>query len=174
MEGCEKALVVAGRAVSRGSSSHRVAHKNGLTTPVLGKGDDLFSRLLNSTPGLVKNVLAKVFDMPFPFQHPSLRRFSHRAAQAARFCAGCPHRAAYLAVREVLGDSAIYPPISVATPWACTRRSTSAIFSSPWARDSGPRRLRPSNQKKSCRLHRRFHLFPQRSFATGQRRVQPP
>ena len=110
LEGCEKALVVEEGEPYLEEAVRFVAHKNGLTTPVLGKGDDLFSRLYEFDPGLVKNVLAKVFDMPFPVATPvNTSDFPAAPPRPPNLCAGCPHRAAYLAVREVFGDSAIYP-----------------------------------------------------------------
>jgi indolepyruvate ferredoxin oxidoreductase alpha subunit len=108
--GCERALVVEEGEPYLEESVRVVAHKNGLTVPVFGKGEGFFSRLYEFDPGLVKNVLAKVFDTPFPVASPiDTSDFPATPPRPPNLCAGCPHRAAYLAVREVLGDSAIYP-----------------------------------------------------------------
>ena len=110
LDGCEKALVVEEGEPYLEEAIRVVAHKNGLTAPVFGKGEGLFSRLYEFDPAIVKNVLANVFDMPFPVSTPvNTSDFPAAPPRPPNLCAGCPHRAAYLAVREVLGDSAIYP-----------------------------------------------------------------
>lgn len=110
LQGCEKLLIVEEGEPYLEESVRVVAHKNGLITPVFGKSEGLFSRLYEFDPGLVKNVLAKVFEVPFPVEIPiDTSDFPAMPSRPPNLCAGCPHRAAYLAVREFFGDTAIYP-----------------------------------------------------------------
>ncbi len=61
-------------------------------------------------PITVKKVMAAYFDLPFtasvPIQTDDLPEVP---ARPPNLCPGCPHRATYVAVREVFGDEAIYP-----------------------------------------------------------------
>ncbi len=93
-----------------------LAQTHGLTTLIAGKRPDLFSRLYEFHPGLVRDVIARFFDIdytparpvdvtedtdpiPLPIRPPNL-------------CAGCPHRASYYAVNSVLAEmetEAVFP-----------------------------------------------------------------
>jgi indolepyruvate ferredoxin oxidoreductase alpha subunit len=84
-----------------------IAQARGLSLTIRGKGPDLFSRLYEYHPSLVREVIArffkvayetvapvvpeKVLDQPLPDRPPNL-------------CAGCPHRAMYYAVKIALKD----------------------------------------------------------------------
>ena len=93
-----------------------LAQTHGLTTSIAGKRPDLFSRLYEYHPRLVREVIARYFEIdhtptvpvnvaegtepiPLPIRPPNL-------------CAGCPHRASYYAVNSVLKEmntEAIFP-----------------------------------------------------------------
>ncbi len=110
LKGCEKILVVEEGEPYLEEAIRVVANRNAFAVPVFGKGDDLFSRLYEFDPALVKSVLGKVFGLPFPTANPvDTNDLPNLPPRPPNLCAGCPHRAAYLAVREVFGDSAIYP-----------------------------------------------------------------
>ena len=82
----------------------------GLTLPIRGKGEGLFSRLLEFDPALVRRGLAGFFGLAPRSREPV--RTDELPAVPPRppgLCAGCPHRSTYVAVRAVLGDTAIYP-----------------------------------------------------------------
>jgi indolepyruvate ferredoxin oxidoreductase, alpha subunit len=84
-----------------------IAQAQGLTLPIQGKGDDLFSRLYEYHPDLVRRVMARYFGVaweapevpsptelwgePLPDRPPNL-------------CPGCPHRATYYAIKIALKD----------------------------------------------------------------------
>jgi indolepyruvate ferredoxin oxidoreductase alpha subunit len=92
-----------------------VAQEHGLTLPIHGKGEGLFSRLYEYHPALVRQVTAYYFGVPDKPAEP--------LAPAALFgqplpdrppnlCPGCPHRAMYYAVKialEELGLEGIFP-----------------------------------------------------------------
>jgi indolepyruvate ferredoxin oxidoreductase, alpha subunit len=110
LEGCEKVLIVEEGEPFLQEGVRDCAQKAGLTLPVQGKGEGLFSRLSEFDPTMVKRVVATFFGLPFtppaPIETGDLPRVPVRPPN---LCPGCPHRATYLAVREVFGDEAIYP-----------------------------------------------------------------
>jgi indolepyruvate ferredoxin oxidoreductase alpha subunit len=110
LEGCEKVLVVEEGEPYLEEAVRSCAHKIGLTLPVYGKGEGLFSRLYEFDPLMVKQVIAAFFQVPFtpaaPIQTDDLPNVP---ARPPNLCPGCPHRSTYVAVRAVFGDNAIYP-----------------------------------------------------------------
>lgn len=107
---CEKVLVVEEGEPYMEEAVRNGAQKAGLTLPIKGKGEGLFSRLYEFDPALVRKVIAGYFELSFkpaiPIKTDDLPESPPRPPN---LCAGCPHRAAYVAVREVFGDEAIYP-----------------------------------------------------------------
>jgi len=110
LEGCEKVLVAEEGEPYLEEAARNSAQKIGLTLPIEGKGEALFSRLYEFNPSLVKQVLATFFQLPFspavPIRTDDLPTVP---ARPPNLCPGCPHRATYGAVRAVFGDDAIYP-----------------------------------------------------------------
>lgn len=110
LEGCEKALVVEEGEPYLEEAVRNSAQKVGLTLEVQGKGEGLFSRLYEFNPALVKQVIAEFFGLPFqPHQPIQTDDLPEAPPRPPNLCAGCPHRATYVAIREVFGDLAIYP-----------------------------------------------------------------
>jgi indolepyruvate ferredoxin oxidoreductase alpha subunit len=110
LNGCEKVLVVEEGEPYMEEGVKACAQEAGLTLPISGKGKDLFSRLYEFDPAMVKRVIAFHFGLPFtPSQPVEVSDLPESPARPPNLCAGCPHRATYVAVREVLGDEAIYP-----------------------------------------------------------------
>ncbi|MDO9109445.1 MAG: thiamine pyrophosphate-dependent enzyme, partial [Desulfatirhabdiaceae bacterium] len=78
--------------------------------PVQGKGEGFFSRLYEFDPALVKKVIAGFSGLPFEPNLPiKTDDLPEAPPRPPNLCPGCPHRATYVAVREVFGDDAIYP-----------------------------------------------------------------
>jgi indolepyruvate ferredoxin oxidoreductase alpha subunit len=110
LKNCEKVLIVEEGEPYLEEAIRVVAHKNGFGAPVFGKDERLLSRLYEFDPAIVKNAISSVFDLPFTSSVPiATEDLPAAPPRPPNLCAGCPHRAAYLAVREVFGDSAIYP-----------------------------------------------------------------
>ena len=110
LRGCEKVLVVEEGEPYMEEAIKACAQEAGLTLTIKGKGEDLFSRLYEFDPATVKRVIASHFGLPFtPSQPLDVSELPEAPARPPNLCAGCPHRATYVAVREVLGDDAIYP-----------------------------------------------------------------
>ena len=92
------------------------AQTNHLSTQISGKGPDLFSRLYEYNPGLVRQVIARFFELDYKPPKPINSKENPGAIQAPirppNLCAGCPHRATYYAVTSVLRETkteAIFP-----------------------------------------------------------------
>ncbi|MGD9974055.1 MAG: indolepyruvate ferredoxin oxidoreductase subunit alpha [Desulfatirhabdiaceae bacterium] len=110
LEGAEKVLVVEEGEPYMEEAVRNCAQKAGLTLPVQGKGEGFFSRLYEFDPALVKQVIAGFAGLPFEPNRPiKTDDLPEAPPRPPNLCPGCPHRATYVAVREVFGDEAIYP-----------------------------------------------------------------
>jgi indolepyruvate ferredoxin oxidoreductase, alpha subunit len=110
LKGCEQVLVVEEGEPYLEEGIKALAQEVGLTLTIRGKGEGLFSRLYEFDPAMVKSVIALYFGLPFtPPQPIDVSDLPEAPARPPNLCAGCPHRATYVAVREVFGDEAIYP-----------------------------------------------------------------
>ena len=110
LQGCEKVLVVEEGEPYMEEGIRSAAQKSGLTLPIMGKGEGLFSRLYEFNPAMVKRGITSYFGLPYiPSEPVEVSDLPEVPARPPNLCAGCPHRATYVAVREVLGDEAIYP-----------------------------------------------------------------
>jgi indolepyruvate ferredoxin oxidoreductase alpha subunit len=89
------------------------AQEAGLVLPIRGKAEDLFSRLYEFNPGLVRQCVARYFDIPYtPPAVPDLSDVPELPMRPPNLCAGCSHRATYLEIKkavEELGLDTIYP-----------------------------------------------------------------
>lgn len=110
LDGCEMVLVAEEGEPYMEEAVRNCAQRSGLTLPVHGKGEALFSRLYEFDPLMVKQVIASCFDLSFSPPVPiPVDTLPEVPARPPNLCPGCPHRATYAAVREVFGDEAIYP-----------------------------------------------------------------
>ncbi len=110
LSGLEKVLVVEEGEPFMEEAIRCVAQQAGLTTPIAGKRTDLFSRLYEFDPAIVKNALNHYFGLALAIAKPiGTQGLPPLPDRPPNLCPGCPHRGAYTAIREVLGDSAIYP-----------------------------------------------------------------
>ncbi len=92
-----------------------IAHSRQLTLEIRGKGEGLFSRLYEFHPALVRQVLARFFDLPYEKPTPPLPQQilgQPLPDRPPNLCPGCPHRAMYYAVKialQELGQEGIFP-----------------------------------------------------------------
>ncbi|RJX33890.1 MAG: indolepyruvate ferredoxin oxidoreductase subunit alpha [Desulfarculus sp.] len=100
-----------------------IAQENGIKVPIVGKlkgqvpakSVDLeppvfFSRAFEYTPRLVRQAMADCFGLKAAAKPElSLADMPAPPGRPPNLCAGCPHRATYYAVKQLLGDEAIYP-----------------------------------------------------------------
>ncbi|MBI4773036.1 MAG: indolepyruvate ferredoxin oxidoreductase subunit alpha [Deltaproteobacteria bacterium] len=110
LKGCERVLVVEEGEPYMEESVKAAAQEAGCTISIRGKGDELFSRLFEFDPALVRRNVARFFGLSEPMSESiSAAGLPEIPQRPPNLCAGCPHRATFYSVRKVLGDDAIYP-----------------------------------------------------------------
>jgi indolepyruvate ferredoxin oxidoreductase alpha subunit len=111
LRGCEKVLVAEEGEPYLEESVKALAQEAGLTLPINGKGDELFSRLFEYQPGLVRKVMAAYFNVDYSPPRPvDLNDVPDLPARPPNLCAGCSHRATFYAVaKAAAGQETIYP-----------------------------------------------------------------
>ena len=92
------------------------AQTSGLVIPIAGKDPELFSRLYEFDPGMVREMIARFFQLDYTPPRPVDIKEDTEAVQVPmrppNLCAGCPHRATYYAVTSVLRETqteAVFP-----------------------------------------------------------------
>ena len=108
---CEKVLVVEEGEPFMEEAVKAFAQEAGLTLPINGKGKDLFSRLYEFNPRLVRQVVAAYFGVPCKVEPMvDLSNVPEIPQRPPNLCAGCSHRATFYAVKKAAeGLSTIYP-----------------------------------------------------------------
>jgi indolepyruvate ferredoxin oxidoreductase alpha subunit len=111
LNGCEKVLVAEEGEPVMEETVKAFAQEEGLTLPIAGKGDDLFSRLNEFDPALVRRVMAEFFGVAHTeSQPPDLADVPEIPQRPPNLCAGCSHRATYYAVKKAAeGYETVYP-----------------------------------------------------------------
>jgi indolepyruvate ferredoxin oxidoreductase alpha subunit len=108
---CEKVLVVEEGEPFMEEAVKALAQEAGLTLPIKGKGEGLFSRLYEFNPSLVRQVMASFFAVAC--QQPakiSMEDVPEIPARPPNLCAGCSHRATFYAIKQAAGGmETIYP-----------------------------------------------------------------
>ena len=106
----EKVLVVEELEPILENDLNALAHREGIKTPIRGKGVARLSRLFEYDPGMVREAVAEYFGVPYrPFQKVDTGDFPQLPPRPPTLCAGCPHRATSYAIKEIYGPEAIYP-----------------------------------------------------------------
>ena len=110
MRSKERVLVVEELEPYMEGEAKAAAQEAGLTLPIAGKSDKLFSRLYEFDPGTVRSVVAKYFG--FKYKSPKPIKTADLPAVPGRppnLCPGCPHRSTYYSVKKIAGDDTVYP-----------------------------------------------------------------
>jgi indolepyruvate ferredoxin oxidoreductase, alpha subunit len=111
LKGCEKVLIIEEGEPYMEENIKAIAQESGLTIPIRGKAEDLFSRLFEFDPGMVRKNIARYFDISYsPVTPVDLSDIPDIAQRPPNLCAGCSHRATYYAVKKATeGKGTIYP-----------------------------------------------------------------
>ncbi len=111
LKDCEKALVIEEGEPFMEEAVKALAQEAGLTLPIKGKGDNLFSRLHEFDPATVRAVIAAYFGVTnTPGDKIDLSDVPEIPSRPPNLCAGCSHRATFYAVKKAAeGMDAIYP-----------------------------------------------------------------
>jgi indolepyruvate ferredoxin oxidoreductase alpha subunit len=140
LKDCDKVLVVEEGEPYLEESAKAYAQEAGLTLPIRGKAPELFSRLYEYDPAMVRGVVARFFDVAYtPPAKVDLADLPPIPQRPPTLCAGCSHRATYYEVRKAaaeLGLETVYPsdigcytlgvlpPLSMADYLICMGSST--------------------------------------------------
>ncbi|MGM0453130.1 MAG: indolepyruvate ferredoxin oxidoreductase subunit alpha [Thermodesulfobacteriota bacterium] len=111
LDGCEKVLVVEEGEPYMEEAVRAIAQEAGLTLSIRGKGEDLFSRLFEYDPAMVREKIAAYFDIPYAAPaKPDFSDMPEIPQRPPNLCAGCSHRATFYAVnRATEGMETIKP-----------------------------------------------------------------
>ena len=114
LEGCEKVLVVEEGEPFMEETIKAFAQENGLTLTIKGKDNDYFSRLYEYHPALVRQCIAKFFDVDYtPVSVLDLSDLPELPQRPPTLCAGCSHRATYYAVKKAAEGMEIICPTDI-------------------------------------------------------------
>jgi len=110
----EKVLIIEENEPFVEDETNRVAKIYSISTPISGKVDKYFSRMLEFDPGLVKNAISKCFDFPntdkAAIQTDDLPDLPNRPPA---LCPGCPHRSTMYGVSRAVGHDEIPFPLEI-------------------------------------------------------------
>jgi len=108
---CEKVLVAEEGEPVLEEGIRSIAQAAGLTLPIRGKGEGLFSRLYEFDPAMVRRVVAGYFNVPYTPKAPvAVNDIPPLPQRPPNLCAGCSHRATFYAVKQAAqGKDVIYP-----------------------------------------------------------------
>jgi indolepyruvate ferredoxin oxidoreductase alpha subunit len=113
LQGCEKILVVEEGEPFMEEAVKAFAQEAQLTLPIRGKSEELFSRLYEYDPAMVKDRMAAYFDISWEPKTPvDASDVPPIPQRPPTLCAGCSHRATFYEVRkaaESLEVETIYP-----------------------------------------------------------------
>ena len=111
LKGCEKVLVAEEGEPVMEETIKAFAQEEGITIPIAGKGEKLFSRLNEFDPALVRRVIADYFGADYTdTRPPDLSDVPEIPQRPPNLCAGCSHRATYYAVKKAAeGFETVYP-----------------------------------------------------------------
>lgn len=82
-----------------------VAQERRLSVEIAGKG--LLSRAFEFDPAQVRSAMARFFHLDY--QPARVEAGPDLPPRPPNLCAGCPHRATYYAVKQAIGDQAVFP-----------------------------------------------------------------
>ena len=111
LNGCQKVLVVEEGEPIMEEGVKALAQEAGLTMPIRGKAEDLFSKLYEFDPAMVRRAMAAYFEIDYtPTAELDLTDVPELPSRPPNLCAGCSHRATYYAVKQAAkGTETIYP-----------------------------------------------------------------
>ena len=101
LKGVDAVLVVEELEPIMEKEIRSIAQSNGIGIPIKGKGDNLFPRLFEFDPGLVRKTIAAYFQVPDTSPQPvEVTDIPELPGRPPNLCPGCPHRAMLYAIKE--------------------------------------------------------------------------
>jgi indolepyruvate ferredoxin oxidoreductase, alpha subunit len=98
---CDKVLIVEEGEPFMEEAVKAFAQEEGITIPIAGKSEELFSRLYEYDPGLVREKMAMFFGFDYtPAKNISAENFPEIPQRPPNLCSGCSHRATFYELQE--------------------------------------------------------------------------
>ena len=114
LQGCSRALVAEEGEPFLEEAVKAAAQEAGLTLPIHGKGEGLFSRLYELDPAMVRQVIATYFEIPYtPPKKAEVADLPPIPQRPPNLCAGCSHRATLYAVKKAAEGLDTILPIDI-------------------------------------------------------------
>ena len=114
LAGCEKVLVIEEGEPFMEETVKACAQEAGLVLEIAGKRDDLFSRLYEYDPLMVRRNVARFFDFAFTETVPvATGDLPALPMRPPTLCAGCSHRSVFYAINQVKKDVDLIVPSDI-------------------------------------------------------------
>jgi indolepyruvate ferredoxin oxidoreductase alpha subunit len=111
LKGCEKVLVVEEGEPFMEEAVKAIAQEQGITISIKGKSDDLFSRLFEYDPAMVREKTAAFFNVPYtPKPSVDTSDVPEIPMRPPNLCSGCSHRATFYEVKQAAKDMDVICP----------------------------------------------------------------
>jgi len=111
INGCQKVLVIEEGEPVMEEAVKAFAQEACETLPIKGKADDLFSRLSEFDPAMVRENMARFFDIPYtPASSVEKQGLPEIPQRPPNLCSGCSHRATFYEIKKAAkGMDAMFP-----------------------------------------------------------------
>ncbi|MCA1794269.1 MAG: indolepyruvate ferredoxin oxidoreductase subunit alpha, partial [Desulfobacteraceae bacterium] len=111
LAGCERVLVVEEGEPFMEEAVKAFAQEVGIVIPIKGKSDDLFSRLFEYDPAMVREKMASFFDVPYtPGTAMDTSDIPEIPMRPPNLCSGCSHRATFYEIKQAAKDMDVICP----------------------------------------------------------------
>ena len=109
--GCRKVLVIEEGEPFMEEAVRSLAQEAGVIVPIKGKGPELFSRLYEFDPAMVRAAMARYFDVAYtPVPGLDTQALPEIPQRPPNLCSGCSHRATFYAIKKAAeGMDVIHP-----------------------------------------------------------------
>jgi len=114
LAGCEKVLIVEEGEPFMEEAVRAIAQERGITISIKGKSDDLFSRLFEFDPAMVRKNMAAFFNVAYTPRTPVDRSdLPEIPMRPPNLCSGCSHRATFYEVKQAAKDMDVICPTDI-------------------------------------------------------------
>lgn len=114
LKGCDKVLVVEEGEPFMEEAVKAFAQEEGITIPINGKSDDLFTRLYEYDPAMVREKTAAYFGLDYtPSQKVDTTDVPEIPMRPPNLCSGCSHRATFYEVQQAAKGMDIICPTDI-------------------------------------------------------------
>lgn len=114
LKGCQKVLVIEEGEPFMEESIKAFAQEAGITIPIQGKSQDLFSRLFEYDPAMVREKAARFFGIDYtPPVKMDTANVPEIPMRPPNLCSGCSHRATFYEVKEAAKGMDIICPTDI-------------------------------------------------------------